>query len=76
VSITRGFRCVGRPELITKPTSPLNNCNFRKSPRVFVWWSSWLQVSWDVTPCSLVDMHQHFGGTGCLHLQKNNHHTN
>jgi hypothetical protein len=23
---------------------------------------------WDVTPCSLVEMYCHFGGTSCLHL--------
>jgi hypothetical protein len=24
---------------------------------------------WDMTPCSLVDIYQHFGRTYCLHLQ-------
>lgn len=26
-------------------------------------------VMWDVAPCSLVEAHQHFGGTYWLHLQ-------
>jgi hypothetical protein len=24
---------------------------------------------WDITPCGLVEVRQHFGGTGCLHFQ-------
>jgi hypothetical protein len=26
-------------------------------------------IIWDVTSCSLVEVHQHFGGMYCLHLQ-------
>jgi hypothetical protein len=28
-----------------------------------------ITIFWDVTPCSLVDMHQHFGRTDYHHLQ-------
>jgi hypothetical protein len=26
-------------------------------------------IFWDVTPCSLVEVHGRFGGTYCLHIQ-------
>jgi hypothetical protein len=30
-----------------------------------------ITIFWDVTPCSLVDRYQSFGGTCCLSLQEN-----
>jgi hypothetical protein len=29
-----------------------------------------ITVYWDVTPCSLADRYQRFGGTSCLHLRR------
>jgi hypothetical protein len=28
-----------------------------------------IAVFWDLTPCSLVDIYQYFGGTCCSHFQ-------
>jgi hypothetical protein len=28
-----------------------------------------ISIFWDITPCSLVKVNRHFGGTYCLHLQ-------
>ena len=54
------------------PQHPLVTHLLSVRPEVLIAMNVSATVFWDVTPCGLVDKHQHSEGSSCLHLQDKN----